>query len=107
MRDLARLQRLMADALVDPEPDTALRAADPAFADTDPDGVRIAALLIVRLRFERVIHGSRQGGEWFDEDPAAFAAAFKRYHAEVPPTAATPSGEARLFEAWVEAVTGT
>ena len=109
--ELARLEELLARALVDPDPAAAVaRAArDPdlapdlrdGLANADPDGFGIAALLVVRLRFERVIHGSRQAGEWFDRDPASFAAAFKRYHSEVRPTAGFPSGEARLFEAWV------
>jgi len=73
----------------------ALRAAD-------PDGVRIAALIVVRLRFERTLHGSQVAGEWFERDGAAFATAFKRYHAEVPPSASLPSAEGRAFEAWLE-----
>ena len=94
MSELADLQRRLADALVQPEP---------AFPDVDEDGLRISALLVVRLRFERVLHGSPMGGEWFERDGADFAAAFKRYHAEVPPTAGSPTAEARLFEAWAEA----
>jgi len=61
----------------------------------------LAALLVARLRFERLLRGSPQAEAWFDADPEAFAAAFKRYHAEVPPAAFFPQAEARLFRQWV------
>ena len=109
---LARLEALVAHAMVQPDPAAALAAASgdeqlpaelrEALKAADPDGVRIAALIVVRLRFERTLHGSHLAGEWFERDGAAFTAAFKRYHAEVPPTANLPSGEGRLFEAWLE-----
>jgi hypothetical protein len=107
--ELAELQRILADVMVDPQPDAALaRAAQDAgpyqaqLAAADGDGVRMAALIVVRLRFERLLNGSPMGADWFERDPKGFAKAFKRYHAEVAPTAASPSEEARLFEAWSE-----
>jgi hypothetical protein len=66
----------------------------------DPDGVRLSALLVARLRFERLLNGSAAAGAWFESDPAAFSAAFRRYHAEVPLTAFFPAGEAAAFEQW-------
>ena len=90
-----------------------LRAADPAaalarapaelrhtLAGVDPDGLRLAALFITRLRFERVQHGDLAAGAHFDDDPAGFTAEFRRYLAEVPPTAAFPQDEGALYRRW-------
>ncbi|MEZ6019638.1 MAG: hypothetical protein R3F17_05895 [Planctomycetota bacterium] len=65
-----------------------------------PDGLRMASLLIVRLRFERLLRGSRLAGRWYDSDPATFANAFRTYHATVPPRDLMPAQEAEAFEAW-------
>jgi hypothetical protein len=84
----------------------AMRAEDPVAAvqalhpDADADGVRMTALLVARLRFERLVRGSPAAEAWFDRDPADFARAFRRYHADVPPRAFFPADEAELFEAW-------
>ena len=109
---MARLEAAVARAMVQSDPAAALAAAAgderlpaelrEALRAADPDGVRVAALIVVRLRFERALHGSRLAGEWFERDPADFTAAFKRYHTEVPPSASLPTGEGRLFEAWQE-----
>lgn len=107
---LERLQRAMADALCAPDPVAATRAlaeapeldeaTRAALRAADPDGLRLTALLVAKLRFERVIRGSSAAGDWFDADPAAFSAAFRRYHGEVPPSAHFPSAEAASFLAW-------
>ncbi len=68
-------------------------------ADND-DGVRVAALLIAKLRFERLQSGSNDAAAEFDDDAAAFVARFKRYHATVPPTAWNPVDEAALWSAF-------
>jgi hypothetical protein len=60
----------------------------------------MAAILVVRLRFERLLRGSPVAEEWFERDPESFAEAFRRYHAEVPPRAFFPADEAALFRAW-------
>lgn len=110
------VERLLAAALVAADPVEALaRAArdrrlpaDAArmLAAIDADGFRIAALLVARLRFERLQHGHAGVAAWLDDDPAGFTEAFRRYHAEVPPTALFPPDEALAFDAWL-AVTGT
>jgi hypothetical protein len=71
-----------------------------AYAAADPDGVRIAALLVAKLRFERLLRGSDRAAAWFERDAAGFTATFRRYHREVPPSAFWPSEEARCFESW-------
>jgi hypothetical protein len=65
-----------------------------------PEGVRVAALLVAKLRFERLLRGSESVAARFEADPAGFAAEFRRYHRSVPPTAFWPSDEAALFARW-------
>jgi hypothetical protein len=62
--------------------------------------VALSALLVARLRFERLLRGSPEAEAWFERDPAGFGEAFHRYHAEVPPRAFFPATEAALFQAW-------
>jgi hypothetical protein len=105
-----QVERLLARALRAADPVAALQTAAEgselpesvrsALARVDPDGVRMTALITSRLRFERLMQGSRSAAEWFESDPAAFTAAFKRYQSAVAPTATFPSDEGRLFEAW-------
>ncbi len=112
--DLRRFDRLVADALTAKDPVAVFRNA--AAADWPPDlrdaiaaaiaaedGVRLTALLVAKLRFERLMNGSRRAGEWFDRDAEAFTEAFRRYHGAVPPTATDPRCEADLFERWLDA----
>jgi hypothetical protein len=103
----ARLERLLARALCAEDPVASLRQAardeklDAAtrmrLERADADGVRIAALLIARLRFERLIAGCPEAEAWFETDPAAFTRALRDYHHAVPPTAYFPAAEARLW----------
>jgi hypothetical protein len=107
----AELERILADALTSAEPveSIALALADPALpmavraqlTAIDADGLRIAALLVAKLRFERVLNASHVAAQWFERDPEAFTEAFRRYHTSVPPTELGPSAEARRFEAWI------
>jgi hypothetical protein len=71
-------------------------------ASISGDGFRLSALLVARLRFERLVQGSDEASAWFDRDPAGFAAAFRRYHAEVPASALFPADEAELFLRWCD-----
>jgi hypothetical protein len=103
--DLERYERLMATVLIAPDPIAALDALDEEeralLEPIDRDGLRMSALLVARLRFERLMHGSARAGEWFESDPRSFAQAFRRYHASVPPRSTFPLDEARAFEAWI------
>jgi hypothetical protein len=104
----ARAEVLLADALRAPDPAAALaRAArDPslpaevraALGAADADGVRLGALLVAKLRFERLLRGSVRAAEAFATDPAAFAAAFRRWHEAHPPIAFWPAEEGRAWE---------
>lgn len=110
-RAFARYEEAITRALTAPDPVAALRAAgaDPALPEplrrallaADPDGVAMTALLVARLRFERLVRGCPEAEAWFDRDPAAFSEAFRAYHEEVPPSAFFPPGEARLFRRWL------
>lgn len=105
-----RCEALLADALRAAEPFEALQRAadDPALSPdlaaalraADGDGVRLAALLIAKLRFERLLRGSERAAAWFERDPAAFTVAFRSYHRAVRPAAFWPAEEAAAFEAW-------
>jgi uncharacterized protein (UPF0276 family) len=99
-------------ALVSPDPSAALAAerSDPALPAAvrawlgaiDEDGFRMAALLVARLRFERLCCGSPEADAWFEASPEEFAVAFRAYHGSTAPEAYFPGGEARLFAAWRE-----
>jgi hypothetical protein len=103
---IAALQAVLADALLAPDPAAFVRAAaaqpgaDPALRAIDADGLRIAALLVAKLRFQNLMNASRTASEWFERDGAGFTAAFKRYHHEVPPASLDPWGERDQFAAW-------
>ncbi len=90
---VAALAAAAADPNLAPELRAALRAAD-------PDGLRLSALFIARLRFERLLQGDADAAASFEADPASFTAEFRRYHAAVPPTAFFPQTEAALFRRW-------
>ena len=103
---IARLQAVLADGLLAPDPAAFVRAAasrpgaDPALHAIDEDGLRLAALLVAKLRFQNLINASRRAADWFERDGAGFTAAFKRYHHDVPPTSLDPWGERDQFDAW-------
>jgi hypothetical protein len=102
-------EKVLARAMTADDPVAALRAGAkrlPAalrrqLARIDEDGFRISALLVARLRFERLLNASTEASDWFATEPEAFAQAFRRYHREVAMTAFFPGAEARLFTQWV------
>jgi hypothetical protein len=104
--DLHAYEEAISAALVAPDSVARLRETvldaelSKCVAAIDDDGFRLTALLVARLRFERLVQGNAEADRWFEEDPRAFADAFRRYHAEVPPTAFFPQHEARLFSRW-------
>src|SRR3982751_5274506 len=71
--DLERYEQLMASVLIAPDPIVALEALDAGeralLEPIDRDGLRMAALLVARLRFERLMHGSMRAAAWFGSDP--------------------------------------
>lgn len=99
--ELTDLQARLGRALVAEDPVAAFRELLPD-QPLDEDGVRIAALLIAKLRFQRLTNGSRRALEWFERDAEAFTAAFRRYHHAVVPDALDPWREAERFERWLD-----
>lgn len=101
---LARHEAALAAVLRDPEPPRAWAALPAgratAFASWGADGIELAALLIARLRFERLSQGSPAARAWFERDPAGFAAAFRRFHASCPPRGGMAQDEGRAFADW-------
>ena len=103
-------ERRMVAILTARDPGAALQAAAAdrtlpaelrhAFACAYPDGVRLAALLVARLRFERLIHGSEEAARAYEQDPESFTEEFRRYHHAAPPISFFPVGEARQFAEW-------
>lgn len=107
----ARCEAILASAMRAADPVAALReaaATDPelddetrrALSGVDPDGVRIQALLVARLRFERLLAGSDTVAARFERDPGELASTFRRYHREVAMRAFFPADEAAAFDAW-------
>jgi hypothetical protein len=110
-RAQAAWERLLAGALRAPDPVLALRRGARSLprnlartiAAADADGIRMTALLVASLRFHRLLCACPRAAAWFEADPAGFASAFRRYHAEVRPRAFFPPGEARAFLRWLGA----
>ena len=106
-------ERVMARALRSDDPVASVRAAAkhvdcpdalrPALlaACSQPAGLRMAALLAARLRFERLLQGSARAAAMFDADAERFAATFRAYHAEIPAAASFPGAEGAAFDAWL------
>ena len=100
-------EALLVELLRAPDPRLALDARlagpdgdDPMLRAIDRDGLRVAGLIVARLRFDRLLAADREADRWFDEDGAAFTAAFRAYHTEVPATAFHPLEEAASWRAW-------
>jgi hypothetical protein len=60
----------------------------------------MTALVLKKLRFERLTEGDRSAAEQFDRDPAAFLALYRAYTAATPPAPYFPDAEARQFRRW-------
>lgn len=101
MRQLADLQRRLGEALTADDPIAFWREHLPEVA-LDAAGVHVAALLVTKLRFQRLVNASRWAATWFDDDPAGFAAAFRAYRRAVPGPHLDPWREAEAFDAWCE-----
>jgi hypothetical protein len=91
---VAALARMLAnpDGLTDEEV-TALR-------QVDADGLRMTALLVTKLRFERLTLAVPELAALFEERPEEFLQIFREYAAAVPATAYFPAAEGALFREW-------
>jgi hypothetical protein len=108
---LNELQAALARALTSADPAAALlreaEALPPEAREllrrAEADGVALTALLVKKLRFERICRGDDAAAAWFERDPRGFTEAFKAYDAKVPPTRFFPQSEALEFRAWLRA----
>lgn len=102
-----KLEAILLQAMTDADPAAVLRKAARdrrlpialrrALRACDTDGVRLTALLIAKLRFERLLRASEEAEWLYSRDPSAFAELFQRYHRTVPARAFFPAAEAQLF----------
>ena len=109
----ARFEERVAAAMTAPDPVAAMRALaeDASLPDelrqaaraavAHAHGIELTALLVARLRFERLMQGSQEASALFERDPVGFADLFRAYHREVPPGVFFPAQEGRLFAAWL------
>jgi hypothetical protein len=103
----ARLEEILVRAMTaaDPAAELVRLGDDPALPvplrrallAVDNDGVRLAALLVAKLRFERLLRGSTEAADLFAEDPARFAQLFRRYHESTPLHDFFPAREAQRY----------
>ena len=111
---LDAVQRILIRSMLADDAPAALRAEldratdlSPAereqLAHVSPDGLRLSALLVRKLRFERLTRGDADLDRLFDTDPAAFMRLFRAYTAGLPPDAYFPDEEARAFRRWRDA----
>lgn len=110
---LIEFERIVVAALHDERPAERLAALVAAAGDRldaderarlaaiDPDGFRVASIVVRKLRLERVLAGDAELRALCEADPAAFTETFRRYEAAVPPTFDFPAEEARAFRAFV------
>ena len=110
---LAAVSRILVEAMHSETPVARLRelaeAADDLTDDerhrllgADPDGVRMASLLVRKLRFERVIRGSDRAMLDYERDPEGFTTLFRAYCEAVPSQHPFPADEARSFLAFAD-----
>lgn len=107
---LTELQQAVLRALLSPTPVETLReaagslpAAARALVDRiDPDGFALTALLIRKLRFERVCTGDPAWARWFEREPGGCTEIFRAYCRDVAPRSFFPDEEAQVFRAWCQ-----
>ena len=67
--------------------------------DLDPDGFALAALLVAKLRVERLCRGCPEAEAELRQDPTSFRRKFDAWHATTPMRSFFPSEEAGLWRA--------
>jgi hypothetical protein len=77
------------------------RALREFLVHVDPDGLALTSVLVRKLRWERLLRGAPELAQAFEKDPQGFVERWRRYEAEVPPTAYFPIEEAELWWRWL------
>lgn len=109
---LETVQEILVQALFDPDPAAKLAALTASADLTEQErkmleqaqarGLKLTHLLLMNLRFERVLRGMPAAVAWFEEDPKGFVEAFRRYNESTPPTALLSKEERVLFRDFLE-----
>ena len=107
---LLRFEEAVAAAFRNADPTAAFRAIEndvelpaslrEAARTPQSRGIEISALLIIRLRFERLIQTSSRASAWYDSQPREFTQTFRDYHRSVPSSTEFGMREARDFDTW-------
>lgn len=108
---LRAVQEILLAALLADDPVRALRGALPAaeglsaeerawLEGIDTDGLALTALIVKKLRFERLTLANRDMQDLFATDPARFMQLYRAYTAAVPPVGYFPTQEGDLFRGW-------
>ena len=104
-------ERVLARAMTSRDPEAALSEVIAAGTLPEPlrtrlssavaefDGLRLSALLVARLRFERLLHGSAEAARDYEADPESFTERFRAYHHAVPPAGFFRVKRPRIFVA--------
>lgn len=71
-------------------------------ARVQPRGLRLTHLLLMNLRFERVLKGRPDLESWFESDPKGFVEVFRKYNESAPPTVLFAGQEAKQFSKFLE-----
>lgn len=100
-----RARAVLLELLQAPDPAAALNAhlagplAETTLGELDREGLRLAALIVKRLRFERVLQGDAACRAEFQADPEGFMARFRAYDDAGPSRTPWPQLEAAAFAA--------
>ena len=101
---LGELQAVLVSCLAAEDPAAALVVArashpelDPWLETVDLEGLRLTALLIRKLRFERIVRGDPNLAARFEADPSGFTSIFREYLVTESPNRVFPEEEAEGF----------
>lgn len=108
---LSGVQRVLMAALLHNDSVAELRRLTAAAADLsneerdwleqfDADGLRMTAMMVQKVRFERLTRGDPEAAAWFERDPDGFMEVYQSYVGEVGSSACFPEQEAELFCQW-------
>ena len=109
---LSEIQHILAKALFADDPFAALQAAlerselseadRASLAGISPDGLRMAGLLVKKLRFQRITGGDPRLRQLFDEDPERFVRLYRAYAEASASNTVFPDQESRQFRQWLD-----
>lgn len=90
----AELQRALAEATDLPD------AEREALRRLDAEGLRLAHIMLFKIRFEQLLRGHKDMARLFAENPPEFMRLFRAYTAAVPSASFLTDEEGQRFEEW-------